>query len=75
MDNYKPLSQLVSTHPAFRELAKWVMDEHLKRRPAIDEKMRPLRLKAWQDWNDNLPADHFMKNKMPTYLFGGGNLI
>lgn len=39
MEYNNPLGQLVSTHPAFRELAEYVWQEHLKRRPEIDKRL------------------------------------
>lgn len=75
MDNYKPLSQLASTHPAFRELAKYVWDEHVKRRPEIDAKMKPLRLKSWEISDANLPEGHPRKGVKPPHLLDGAGLI
>jgi hypothetical protein len=66
---------LVATHPAFRELSAYAWQEHLNRRPAIDAKMNPLRLKAWQQWCGNLDADDPRRNRMPPKLLEGGNVI
>ncbi len=73
-ENYynKPLP--VSSHPAFKELAKYVFEEHMKRRPAIDAKMRPLREEAWQIWDQGLPIGHPRKGIRPQFLHQGGNL-
>lgn len=70
-----PQNLLASTHPAFREMAECIWKEHLKRRPEIDAKMNPLRLKVWQDWNEQLPTDDCRKNRQPEKLLQSGNLI
>lgn len=66
---------LAATHPAFRELADYVWQEHLKRRPAIDARMNPLRLKAWQTWAEGLDPDDPRRHRQPPHLLQGGNLI
>jgi len=47
---------------------KKIWTDHIQRRPEIDRKMAPLRLKVYQDWNDNLPLTHPLKNRKPMFL-------
>jgi hypothetical protein len=68
MDNSYIPNLLAATHPAFRELAEYIWKEHLKRRPEIDSKMNPLRMKAWLIWDANLPVDHARKGIQPPRL-------
>jgi len=75
MSEFSPMSELVATHPAFKELAKFVLDEHMKRRPEIDKKMNPLRYAAWKMYDDNLPEGHMRKGIMPMYLLVNGSVI
>lgn len=74
MSDYYIPPQPASTHPAFREMAQYVLDEHLKRREAIDKAMEPARLRAWEIWNANLPDNHERKNVQPWNLLKGSDL-
>lgn len=65
----------IANNPKFREIAAQQWKAHLARRPEIDAKMKALRLKAWQDWSDNLPEGHPRKGLQPWGLFSSGNLI
>lgn len=55
-----------------RERWRQIWIDHVKRRPAINARMAPLRLKAWQAWNANLPDGHPMKDRQPPRLLEPG---